>query len=96
MISAKEAVRKTIVSSTAKTEMTKIETFIKNAIERGQYSTRVSTTGYADDVLAAITGELESLGYVVKYDPPKPLPMGCRSDQWDFYGYLEVSWKQAN
>lgn len=93
MINAKEAKRKATLNGEMKKEMVKIEKDIERAIERGQFSTSISTRGYEKEVAEYILAELAELGYKATYDPPKPLPLGCRSDQWDFYGYLKVSWE---
>lgn len=94
MISAKEARQKTLLNTKLKTVMKLIEEQINRTIEIGWYSTSV---GFSQDLdqylLETLTKELESLGYVVKYEPSKSCPYGCRADQWDFNSYLKIGWE---
>lgn len=93
MIDAREAYRKSIINSVAQKEMQRIENYILKGIEDGKTSVTISTTDYEPAVKGAILEELMSLGYDVEYNPPKPLPAGCPSDQWDDCGYLKVKWE---
>lgn len=92
MIRAKEATRMSIINSKLQSEMRTIEKAICEAAKGGRFAVSVANTGYENDILVHLRGELESYGYTVKYEPPKDLPPGCPSDQWDFSGYLRISW----
>ena len=94
MLSAKEAREKVILQTKCEELLKIIEKCINRAVERNWCSTSVPVNGLADDVKIAILNKLESLGYVAEYVPPKPLPSGCPSDQWDFHGYLKISWEE--
>ena len=93
MINAKEAKRKTLLNTKLKSHMKDIEKSVEKAIELGWYDTSVSFTDNLDPCLVdALIKELESLGYTAKYEPSKPLPSGCPSDQWNYSSYLKISW----
>lgn len=95
MISAYEARRRTILNTKLKGVMKAIEEDINNKIEDGLFDTSIAFTSRLDPYLLDIlTKELESLKYKVKYEPAKPLPAGCPSDQWDFNDYLNISWEK--
>lgn len=92
MIRAKEATRMSVLNSKLKSEMNVIERAICDAAKAGRFDVTITNNGYENSILVHLKGELESYGYTVKYEPPKDLPAGCPSDQWDFNGYLKISW----
>lgn len=95
MINASEAKRKSIINSKGKEYLDRLETYINRAIKDGQRSTTMSIdlTESNQELKNAITEELVKLGYTVQFQYAKPLPLGCRSDQWDFNnGYIKVEW----
>ena len=102
MISASEAKRKSIINSKGKEYLDRLETYISRAIKDGKRSATMSIdlteSEYSyqkenQELKNAITEELVKLGYTVQFQYAKPLPSGCRSDQWDFNnGYIKVEW----
>lgn len=97
MISAREAYRKTLLSTKLKSTMDDIEKQITKAIEQGWFETSVSFPDNLEPQLVDILSkELKSFGYTVSYKPSAPLPSGCPSDQWNFCSYLHISWKRED
>lgn len=92
MITAKEARRRSMVNSKLKDVMDCMEEYVQDAIKRGDTSASMPTKGFTLEEEDAILSEFQRIGYVVKYDPPRPLPPGCPTDQWDFNGYLKLEW----
>lgn len=93
MLTAKEAAIRTKLNDQFNKEIERIEGFIVQAIRKGEYGVRISNNGYDKELWMLIKAELEKYGYSFLYDPPKELPSGCPSDQWDFSGYLNVCWE---
>lgn len=94
MITAKDATRMSVINSKLQSEMRIIEDAICKAAKDGRFNVTIANNGYENSILVHLRGELESCGYTVKYEPPKDLPAGCPSDQWDFSGYLKISWPE--
>lgn len=92
MIDAKKARQKSLISSELKNKMENIEKEIIQATAEGLFGTTVRMLCTSDEVVDVLCKELTDLGYEVEYEPSKPLPPGCPSDQWDFYDHLHIRW----
>lgn len=102
MISASEAKRQSILNSTAKKYIERLEGAIKKASKNGDCSATISIDIVESDstfdkpyvkLRNAIVEELVNLGYTVDFEYAKPIPLGCRSDQWNFSnGHIRVEW----
>ena len=93
MINAYEARRRTVMATKCKDIMKEIEISIDEATKAGFYDTSISLDNPDKKIIDALCEELTKLDYKVRYDPAEPLPIGCPSDQWDFYSHLWIGWK---
>lgn len=105
MINARDAYRKSIINSKAKSYIDKLEKAINKAISSGAFSATISISMVASEqeyltsdnlsIKNAVVEELISLGYKVEFVYAKPMPLGCPSDQWDFNnGHITVWWEE--
>ena len=101
MINASEAKRKSIINSKGKNYLDALETYINKAINNGLRTATMSIDLIEDDLFNrdnaeirnAIIEELVTLGYTIDFKYAKPMPAGCRSDQWNFNnGHIRVEW----
>lgn len=105
MINSRDAYRKSIINSKAKSYISVLEKAINKAVSLGNFSATISI-GLEEShqeylpinnssIRNAIVEELVSLGYRVEFVYAKPLPLGCPSDQWDFNnGHITVWWEE--
>lgn len=105
MINARDAYRKSIINSKAKSYIDELEKAINKAISSGAFSATISISMEASEqkyltsdnlsIKNAVVEELISLGYKVEFVYAKPMPLGCPSDQWDFNnGHITVWWEE--
>ena len=97
MINARDAYRKSIINSKAKSYIDELEKAINKAISLGTFSATISISMEENNtnssIRNAIVEELVSSGYRVEFVYAKPLPLGCPSDQWNFNnGHIKVRW----
>ena len=103
MINAKDAYRKSIINSKAKSYIDELEKAINKAIvaatasSLGTFSATISISmeehNTNSSIRNAIVEELVSSGYRFEFVYAKPLPLGCSSDQWNFNnGHIKVRW----
>ncbi len=93
MINAIEARRKSALRGTYKECMDMIESRINESIEAGSYDVCISFDRPDKELIQMLIEEITESGYEVKYEPEKPCPSGCPSDQWNFLSYMTISWE---
>ena len=93
MYQAEDARKMSMLYSKLKNVIEEMDRKIEESVKEGLFETSVSFfTKPDDELIETMIEKLELYGYKAKFEPAKPLPNGCPSDQWDFNSYLHIRW----